>query len=52
MLIVDEVQHALSCANGSEMLFAQGRARCDQRPPDYADPFLFIGTGSHRSLAA
>jgi AAA domain len=50
-LIVDEVQHALSSDNGSEMLFALKAARdaINARP---ATPghFLFIGTGSHRAL--
>ena len=51
VLIVDEVQHALSSDEGNAMLFALKAARdaINQRPktPGY---FLFLGTGSHRAM--
>jgi hypothetical protein len=51
VLIVDEVQHALSSDNGSEMLFALKAARdAINARPITPGHFLFIGTGSHRAL--
>jgi hypothetical protein len=51
VLIVDEVQHALSSDNGSEMLFALKAARdAINARPTTPGHFLFIGTGSHRAL--
>jgi AAA domain len=51
VLIVDEVQHALSSDNGSEMLFALKAARdAINARPVTPGHFLFIGTGSHRAL--
>jgi hypothetical protein len=51
VLIVDEVQHALSSDNGSEMLFSLKAARdAINARPDTPGHFLFIGTGSHRAL--
>lgn len=51
VLIIDEVQHAMSSEDGNQMLFALKAARdaINQRP---ATPghFIFIGTGSHRAL--
>ena len=51
VLIVDEVQHARSSDNGSEMLFSLKAARDGiNARPDTPGHFLFIGTGSHRAL--
>ena len=51
VLIVDEVQHALSSDNSSEMLFALKAARdAINARPTTPGHFLFIGTGSHRAL--
>ena len=51
VLIIDEVQHAMTSEDGNNMLFALKAARdaINQRSktPGY---FLFIGTGSHRAL--
>lgn len=51
VMIIDEVQHAITSDEGNNMLLALKAARdaINQRP---ATPghFLFIGTGSHRAL--
>lgn len=51
VLIVDEVQHAMTTDEGNKMLFALKAARdaINQRPitPGH---FIFIGTGSHRAM--
>jgi len=51
VLIVDEVQHAMTTEEGNQMLFALKSARdtINQRPntPGY---FIFVGTGSHRAM--
>lgn len=51
VLIVDEVQHAMTTDEGNQMLFALKAARdaINQRPltPGH---FIFIGTGSHRAM--
>ncbi|MDM0066486.1 ATP-binding protein [Variovorax sp. J31P207] len=51
VLIVDEVQHAITSEDGNQMLLALKAAR-DAINPRPATPghFLFIGTGSHRAL--
>ncbi|HPU50167.1 MAG TPA: AAA family ATPase [Burkholderiaceae bacterium] len=51
VLIVDEVQHAISSEEGNQMLLALKSAR-DAINPRPATPghFIFIGTGSHRAL--
>ena len=53
VLIVDEVQHALTSEEGHQMLLALKAARdaINARP---ATPghFIFIGTGSHRALVS
>ena len=53
VLIVDEVQHALTSEDGNQMLLALKAARdaINARP---ATPghFIFIGTGSHRALVS
>lgn len=51
VLIVDEVQHAMTTDEGNQMLFALKAARdaINQRP-DTPGHFIFIGTGSHRAM--
>jgi hypothetical protein len=51
VLIVDEVQHAITSDDGNQMLLALKAAR-DAINPRPATPghFIFIGTGSHRAL--
>ncbi len=51
VLIIDEVQHAMTSEDGNNMLFALKAARdaINQRPKTPGH-FLFIGTGSHRAL--
>lgn len=51
VLIVDEVQHAMTSEDGNQMLFALKAARdaINQRP-DTPGHLIFIGTGSHRAL--
>jgi hypothetical protein len=51
VLIVDEVQHAITSDDGNQMLLALKSAR-DAINPRPATPghFIFIGTGSHRAL--
>ncbi len=51
VLIVDEVQHALSSDDGHQMLLALKSARDAINPrPETPGHFIFIGTGSHRAL--
>jgi hypothetical protein len=51
VLIVDEVQHAITSEDGNQMLLALKAARDAINPrPGTAGHFLFIGTGSHRAL--
>lgn len=51
VLIVDEVQHAMTTEEGNQMLFALKAARdaVNQRQ-DTPGHFIFIGTGSHRAM--
>lgn len=51
VLIVDEVQHAITTEDGQQMMLALKAAR-DAINPRPATPghFLFIGTGSHRAM--
>ncbi|HMS79460.1 MAG TPA: AAA family ATPase [Burkholderiaceae bacterium] len=50
VLIVDEVQHALSSEQGGQLLYALKAARDAINPrPGTPGHFLFIGTGSHRA---
>ena len=53
VLIVDEVQHAITSEEGNQMLLALKAARdaINQRPGTPGH-FLFIGTGSHRALVS
>ena len=53
VLIVDEVQHAITTEDGNNLLLAL-KAACDAINPRPGTPghFLFIGTGSHRTLVA
>jgi hypothetical protein len=51
VLIVDEVQHALSTDDGTRVMLALKAARdAINSRPDTPGHFLFIGTGSHRAL--
>ena len=51
VLIVDEVQQAITTEEGNQMLLALKAARDAINPrPGTAGHFLFIGTGSHRAL--
>ena len=51
VLIVDEVQHAITSEDGNQMLLALKSARDAINPrPDTSGHFIFIGTGSHRAL--
>ncbi|MET3135253.1 hypothetical protein AAKU55_005561 [Oxalobacteraceae bacterium GrIS 1.11] len=51
VLIVDEVQHAISTEDGNNLLLALKAARDAINPrPNTPGHFLFIGTGSHRAL--
>lgn len=51
VLIVDEVQHAITSDEGNQMLLALKAARDAINPrPDTLGHFLFVGTGSHRAL--
>jgi len=53
VLIVDEVQHAISSEDGNRMLLALKAARDAINPrPDTPGHFIFIGTGSHRALVS
>ena len=51
VLIVDEVQHAITSEEGNQMLLALKAARDAINPrPNTLGHFLFVGTGSHRAL--
>lgn len=51
VLIVDEVQHAITSEEGNQMLLALKAARDAINPrPKTLGHFLFVGTGSHRAL--
>ena len=51
VLIVDEVQHAITSDDGNQMLLALKAARDAINPrPGTPGHFIFIGTGSHRAL--
>ncbi|WP_432262231.1 AAA family ATPase [Cupriavidus sp. TMH.W2] len=51
VLIVDEVQHAITSDEGNRMLLALKAARDAINPrPGTPGYFLFVGTGSHRAL--
>lgn len=53
VLIVDEVQHAITSEDGNQMLLALKAARDAINPrPGTPGHFLFIGTGSHRALVS
>jgi hypothetical protein len=53
VLIIDEVQHAISSEEGNHMLLALKAARDAINPrPNTPGHFLFIGTGSHRALVS
>ncbi|MBU6958655.1 ATP-binding protein [Pseudomonas sp. CVAP len=50
VLIIDEVQHAISSDDGNQLLLALKAARDAINPrPNTPGYFLFIGTGSHRA---
>ena len=53
VLIIDEVQHAITSEEGQQLLLALKAAR-DAINPRPATPghFIFIGTGSHRALVS
>lgn len=51
VLILDEVQHALGTDEGNNLLFALKAARdAVNTRPDTPAHFLFLGTGSHKSM--
>jgi hypothetical protein len=51
VLIVDEVQQAITTEEGNQMLLALKAARDAINPrPGTRGHFLFLGTGSHRAL--
>jgi hypothetical protein len=51
VMIVDEVQHAITSDEGHQMLLALKAARDAINPrPSTPGHFIFIGTGSHRAL--
>ena len=53
VLIVDEVQHAITSEDGKQMLLALKSARDAINPrPDTPGHFIFVGTGSHRALVS
>jgi hypothetical protein len=53
VLIVDEVQQAITTEEGNQMLLALKAARDAINPrPDTPGHFLFLGTGSHRALVS
>lgn len=53
VVIVDEVQHAISSDEGNQMLLALKSARDAINPrPGTPGHFIFIGTGSHRALVS
>lgn len=53
VLIVDEVQHAITSEDGNQMLRALKSARDAINPrPGTPGHFIFVGTGSHRALVS
>ena len=51
VLIIDEVQHAITSEDGNQMLLALKSARDAINPrPGTPGHFIFLGTGSHRAL--
>lgn len=53
VLIIDEVQHAITTDDGQQLLLGLKAARDAINPrPDSPGHFLFIGTGSHRALVS
>jgi hypothetical protein len=53
VLIVDEVQQAITTEEGNQMLLALKAARdAINTRPDTPGHFLFVGTGSHRALVS
>jgi hypothetical protein len=53
VLIVDEVQHAITSEDGNQMLLALKAARDAINPrPGTPGHFIFVGTGSHRALVS
>jgi hypothetical protein len=53
VLIVDEVQQAITTEEGNQLLLALKAARDAVNPrPGTAGHFLFIGTGSHRAMVS
>lgn len=51
VLIIDEVQHALTTEEGGNLLLALKAARDAVNPrPDTPGHFVFIGTGSHKAM--
>ena len=51
VMIVDEVQHAITSEEGNQMLLALKAARDAINPrPGTPGHFVFVGTGSHRAL--
>lgn len=52
MLIVDEVQHAITYEEGQQLLLALKAARDAINPRPPPGHFIFIGTGSYRALVS
>lgn len=53
VLIIDEVQHAISTEEGNQLMLALKAARDAINPrPGTPGHFVFIGTGSHRALVS
>jgi hypothetical protein len=53
VLIVDEVQHAITSEEGNQLLLALKAARDAINPrPGTPGHFIFVGTGSHRALVS
>ncbi|MBA3589722.1 AAA family ATPase [Methylibium sp.] len=53
VLIVDEIQHAITSDEGNKMLLALKAARDAINPrPGTPGHFIFVGTGSHRALVS
>lgn len=53
VLVVDEVQQAITTEEGNELLLALKAARDAVNPrPDTPGHFIFLGTGSHRAMVS
>lgn len=53
VLVVDEVQQAITTEEGNELLLALKAARDAVNPrPDTPGRFIFLGTGSHRAMVS